>query len=739
MRYADCIISGGATALDRSFTYIVPDELSDLRVGEAVKVPFGRNSVRDAYVLRLTEEVPEGDYKWKKIISRDFHRISLDEKLLKLSLWMKNRYGGGLMASIQTVLPVKEHIQSKSEVWYHFVADDDEKKLIRERAEKRSYHKQLKILDLFENTPVWNGADLSFLEIRRADLLPFLKKSWIKEERRENDRLPELLRRKAVVKTPPVLNDEQETVFSGLKKKLTEGGTALLHGITGSGKTEIYLRLVEEAEKAGKQSIVLIPEISLTYQTVKRFTERFSDRVAILHSKLSDGEKHDQLERARKGELSIMIGPRSALFTPFQNLGLVIIDEEQEDSYRSDKMPCYNALEVAEERMREEGGLLLLGSATPSVRTFERARRGEIAYFSMRKRAVKDSRLAHTEIVDLRKELQHGNRSIFSKKLQSAITERLEKGEQTILFLNRRGFARTVLCRDCGESMKCPHCEVTLTFHLPDKVCCHYCGYEARLPKTCPSCGSRKFAGFGLGTEKVEESLHALWPEARVLRMDADTTKKKGSHEAILQAFEAGEADILIGTQMVVKGHDYPRVTLVGILCADLSLHYEDYLAAERSFQLLCQAAGRAGRGKDAGEVLIQTYEPEHYAIYHAARQDYEAFFEAESKYRAALRYPPYTSMLRIFLRSNDPVRGWKAINDLVEDARGKESLEVLGPSEDAIPKIKDAYRFVCYIKSEHEKQLIALLHSMEEKKKLLKDPVYVQYVLEGSTSSGKE
>ena len=370
----------------------------------------------------------------------------------------------------------------------------------------------------------------------------------------------------------------------------------MLRGVTGSGKTEIYIELIDRVIRQGKQAVVLIPEIALTYQTVLRFYKKFGNRISVIHSRLTNAQKHDQLEKARRGQIDIIIGPRSALFSPFPNLGIVIIDEEHEGTYKNENVPRYHSREVAEERVRMSGGFLVLGSATPSVETCYKAEKGDYQRYDLLKRAA-GAKLPSVEVVDLRAELATGNRSIISRRLDELIRDRLAKKEQIILFINRRGYSSFVSCRSCGTAMKCPHCDVSLKYHKNGKLMCHYCGYEIPMMKNCPSCGSKYIGTFGTGTQKAEEEVSRLYPEARILRMDYDTTREKDGHEKILSAFADHQADILVGTQMIVKGHDFADVTLVGILAADLSLYSGDYLAAERTFQLLTQAAGRAGRG----------------------------------------------------------------------------------------------------------------------------------------------
>ena len=471
------------------------------------------------------------------------------------------------------------------------------------------------------------------------------------------------------------------------------------------------MALIDHVLQQGKQVIVLIPEIALTYQTVSRFYSRFGRRICVMHSRLSAGEKCDQFERARNGETDIMIGARSALFTPFPNLGLIIIDEEHEGAYKSETSPRYHARDVAEKLAALSGAALVMGSATPSVEAYAKAEAGIYRLFTLTKRAKAGSEMAAVEVVDLRKEMETGNKSIFSVRLQELIRDRLEKKEQIMLFINRRGYSSFVSCRSCGEALKCPHCDVSLTLHNHQRLVCHYCGYQIPMPKLCPHCGSPYLAGFGIGTQKIEEMAVQMFPQAKILRMDLDTTSRKGGHEKILSAFAKGKADILIGTQMIVKGHDFPGVTLVGVLAADVSLYAPDFAAAERTFELLVQAAGRAGRGRQAGIALIQTYMPEHYSIQTAAAQDYGAFYRQEMGYRRLMHYPPACHMLCMQVAGENEElmsRIMDAIAGSVQKHFG-EAAEIIGPVPAPVYKVHDIYRKILYMKHENYDILIKI------------------------------
>lgn len=496
----------------------------------------------------------------------------------------------------------------------------------------------------------------------------------------------------------------------------------LLHGVTGSGKTEIYMQLIEHVIMEGKQAIVLVPEISLTPQIMERFISRFGKQVSVTHSRLSLGERLDQWRKARDGEISIIIGPRSALFMPFSNLGVIVMDECHESSYISDVTPKYHTREVARKLSELTGALLVMGSATPDIDSYHRAVTGEFLLLQLKER-TKGSRLPEVFVTDMRKELEDGNRSAFGLPLQQAIRENLEKGQQTMLFLNRRGYSTFVSCRKCGEVLTCPSCNVSYTYHASDKaLVCHYCGKEVPVPKTCPSCGSHYIRYFGTGTQKIEEETRRLFPEASVLRMDADTTTGKNGHARILELFGKGKADILIGTQMIAKGHDFPNVTLVGILAADLSLNLGTYQAAENCFQLITQAAGRAGRGELPGQVFIQTYQPENHAIRMAAAQDYEGFYQEEILLRQAMEYPPFSHIFSVLITGEmeqEVILAAQRLGAFMNHYAERAGCTVVGPAPAPLPKFRGEFRWQIFAKGTDAERLKAfVLYTMEQTKK---------------------
>ena len=510
-----------------------------------------------------------------------------------------------------------------------------------------------------------------------------------------------------VVEKPPVLelNADQQSLVDEFCSDFHAGRRKnyLLRGVTGSGKTEVYIGCIKKVIEDGGQAIVLIPEIGLTYQNVARMKQHFGSRVAVIHSKQSKGEKYQMLMKAGRHEVDVIIGPRSALFTPCDNLKLIIIDEEHDAAYKSDQPPKYHARETAIERARLEGASVILGSATPTIESYALAKLGRYTLWELTDRPC-GMRLPDVSVVDMREEFHMGNRGIISQELKDLMNECLGRNEQVMLFINRRGYNSFVSCRECGEVIKCPKCEVALSLHNNGFMMCHYCGYIEREPKQCPKCKSKMIGGFGAGTEKVEEEINRLFPEARTLRMDKDTTGRKGAHAAILNKFKQHKADVLIGTQMIVKGHDFNNVTLVGIILADMSLFANDFRAGERTFDLITQAAGRAGRGDKDGNVVIQTYQPEHYAIATAAKQDYEEFFNMEMSYRRLLKYPPVYNMMVLLITSEDKDMAYEASKQLATALKklgaGMDKLRIIGPGDASISKINDVYRRVIYIKA---------------------------------------
>ena len=724
--FADVIVDISHKNIDRPFCYRIPDgSENSIKVGTKVRIPFGKgNSERSGYVVALSEIPSDGieESRIKEILGIAEKSFDAEENLIALAAFIREQYGSTMINALKTVLPVKKVIQKKeNRVIVSRVPVLTIEQGITE-AERKNQRAKVRLLrELLGSEKISYSLVTGKLNVSAPTVKSLEKDGFITIEVTKSGELPFGFR--SLTEERPSLSEEQSEIVREIAKDRSNGifGNYYIYGITGSGKTEVYMQLIENCLKEGKEAILLIPEISLTYQNLQRFYRRFGAKVAVMHSKLSDGEKFEQFQKAREGKVSIMIGPRSALFTPFKNLGMIIIDEEHETSYKSETTPKYHAREVAIKLGEIAGASVVMGSATPSLESFYRIKCGELKMFRLSKRLT-GGELPDVHIVDMKEELANGNRTVFSKKLQRLMEDRLERGEQIMLFLNRRGYSGSVLCRECGEVMKCPHCDISLSEHRGGILMCHYCGYTTEAVKKCPKCGSSKIAGFRAGTEQIEESIRKMYPQAVVLRMDADTAKKNEDYEAILSKFAAREADILLGTQMIVKGHDFKGVTLMGILLADMSLGSNDYRAAERTFQLLTQAAGRAGRGEHPGETVIQTYQPEHYAITYAAAQDYDGFYEEEIAYREFMEYPPAGHMLAVQFFGPDWSRLSRLSIGMTEEVKKRlEGFEILGikqigPGKAALGKKQDIYRQVVYYKHPSKEPLIAVKDYMEKR-----------------------
>lgn len=722
--YIDVIVDISVNSLDRIFQYRVPEELLDaVTVGCQVNVPFGSgNRRRQAYVIGVDTVLAYDASKIKDILGVT-KAPAATEQLIALADWMHERYDCTMAQALKTVLPVKKSVKEVKRTAY-FLADREGAQQLLEKSRKSRREKaRVRLLEAMLKEGCMSKETVTgVLQISASTMKSILQTGVIREETSQVYRNP--VRQRLGGWQEVCLNDEQMNAVASIWQNAAicrehwsrEQGMHLLYGITGSGKTEVYMALMEKVLNEGRQIIVLIPEISLTLQTVSRFYARFGSQIAVMNSRLSAGERYDQYMRAKRGEASIMIGPRSALFTPFDRLGLIIIDEEHESAYQSEIVPRYQAAEVAARRAEMSGALVVLGSATPSVAVYQKAREGMIGLHRLTQRARTGSRLPDVKVVDLREEFRMKNRGILSQSLHEAMDACLKRGDQMMLFLNRRGYAGFVSCRSCGYVVKCRHCDVSMTVHHHTLLKCHYCGSEQPMPRVCPSCGSPYIAGFGVGTQKVEEFVQKEFPEARILRMDRDTTSGKDDMGRILQTFSEGGADILIGTQMIVKGHDFANVTLVGILAADLSLFAGDYQSSERTFQLLTQAAGRAGRGDRPGEVIIQTYQPEHYCIQTAAAQDYDSFYSQEIRFRQMLHYPPDRQMMVMLAEGEHDQQTGQAVQKLREIAGEAdfEAVEFIGPSRAGIAKAKDLYRYTMYMKHQDIKELMRLRDFLE-------------------------
>ena len=718
--YANIIIDITHEKLDKIFQYAVPSRLEGaLDAGCEVEVPFGKgNRLTKGYVIGFAEQCDYDPAKIKEIQDISQKGIAIEGKLVALAAWMKDHYGGTMIQALKMVLPIRQQEKEKVKKKLRLLLDETEGREKLEYYLHKNQRARARLLAALLDDPV-----LDYELVNKKLNIPLSVVRALEEQgvaALESERVyRNPVKHREEAPKPITFTEEQQYAVDRFWEDYEKGryGTYLIHGVTGSGKTEVYIEMIRRVVLRGRQAIMLIPEIALTFQTVMRFYRCFGDRVSIMHSRLSVGERYDQMTRAKEGNIDVMIGPRSALFTPFPNLGLVVIDEEHENTYKSEQVPRFHARETAIARAEMEQASVVLGSATPSLEAMYRARAGSYRLLELKNRSGQQE-LAQVHTVDLRKELKDGNRSILSIRLQELMEDRLEKKEQIMLFLNRRGYAGFVSCRECGYVAKCPHCDVSLSSHRNKKLVCHYCGYEEEKSDTCPECGSRHIGEFRAGTQQIEDIVKARFSEARVLRMDMDTTREKDGHEKILAAFANEEADVLVGTQMIVKGHDFPNVTLVGILAADMSLYADDYRAGERTFQLLAQAAGRAGRGQKKGEAVIQTYSPQHYAIVTAAAQDYGAFYEEEIRYRELMGYPPVENLLAVLVSCRDEAlleTGCRYLREYALRVKGREQVELIGPASPGIGKINDIYRKVLYLKTKRYDTLVTMKNRLEQ------------------------
>ena len=721
MIFADIIIDISSEKLDRSFQYRVPEELEkEIKVGMVVSIPFGNgNQLRKGYVTGLTREPKVDPARLKNICGISSAEETTESRLIALAAWMRENYGSTMIQALKTVLPIQEKMKAKEKRYLCLKISREEAEKLLEELEKTRFKARTRLLRELLKEP---RLDVSYASKELGATTSVVKK--MTEQGIISIEYEELLRNsldteKLRLEEELPLTPEQETAVREILREWEKETPrpVLIDGVTGSGKTQVYMKLIETVLDQGQQAIILIPEIALTYQTVRQFYARFGEKVSVINSRQSQGERYDQFKRARRGEVQVMVGPRSALFTPFANLGLIVIDEEHESSYKSENSPRYHARETAVERARLEHARVVLGSATPSLEAYHKAMEGTYGLVKLQSR-YQDRPMPLVSVVDLREELKAGNRSVLSRKLKEAMKDRLEKREQIILFLNRRGYAGFVSCRSCGQVMKCPHCDVSLSEHNNGRLLCHYCGYETVKPQACPVCGSPYIGGFKAGTQQIEKVVKEAFPGVRTLRMDFDTTRTKGSYEKILSAFALHEADVLIGTQMIVKGHDFPDVTLVGIVAADLSLNAEDYRCSERTFQLLCQAVGRGGRGNKPGEAVIQTYHPDHYSIQAAAVQDYEAFYQEEMSYRMLLDYPPASHMMAVLGSCPEEellVQAMHYLELYIHRVYKEKDLHVIGPAYASVGKVKDIYRQVIYLKHEKQETLVRIKDQLEK------------------------
>lgn len=773
---AEVIVDVAAYPVDRPFDYLVPKEMRELiECGSRVKVPFGPRNVL-GFVVALKKETEVPLEKIKQVSQLLDIEPVLTSEMLQLAKWLKNKticfeidalqvmLPSALRAKYEKVVFLQTDIHSLSESLQSLFKHSTKvnykefekqglllllkqaikvKQVVVENVVKQQGHvKEVRKVKIIDNIATLQSIQekISNRAKKQKQLVEWMQKhvgeifdqdTLFTEANTSTSVLQSVIEQGAAVfiqqevyrdpfskdveKTEFLsLTDEQSVALNQIKEAMEthQSQTFLLHGITGSGKTEIYLQAIQQCIKEGKEAIVLVPEISLTPQMTNRFRSRFGELVAVMHSGLSVGEKYDEWRKIHQGKVKVVVGARSAVFAPFNNVGLLILDEEHESTYKQEDSPRYHARDVAIWRSNFYQCPVILGSATPSLESYARAKKNVYTLLTLQERALKQS-LPTVHIVDMREELKKGNRSMFSEKLVEAIQDRLIKKEQMVLFLNRRGYSSFVLCRDCGTVLQCKNCDISLTYHRStEKLKCHYCGFEEHVPRTCPQCQSEHIRFFGTGTQKVEEEIAKLFPEARVLRMDVDTTRQKGAHEQILEAFGEGQADILLGTQMIAKGLDFPNITLVGVLSADTSLHIPDFRSAERTFQLLTQVSGRAGRHEKLGEVVIQSYTPEHYAIELAKEQKYAPFYEREMIMRHQAGYPPYYYLALIQVSHEDLMIASEYAGKAVEWLRTKLSFDVtiIGPTASSISRVQNRYRYQCLIKYKIEPNLIPTL-----------------------------
>ena len=723
---AEVIINRGAKKLNRTFDYNIPKELEELiLVGSKVLVPFGNSGkLTEAFVVGLKET---SDFEVKDIAKLE---ENLSNKQIALAKWMAKRYFCNVSDCIKLMLTPgtrnknkEKRIQDKTINCVYLKKDIEEIEFEIEIGKLKS-EKQKRVLNFIKDNEGATVPEIEmFTDCARGIVNTLVKNGYLEIVEKKVERNP-LLGRDCEKTYKLKLTEEQEIAYKSVEEAIDkeEYKQFLLYGVTGSGKTEVYLQLIEKVLNIGKNAIVLVPEISLTPQMLDRFISRFGkDEIAILHSKLSIGERHDEWERIREKKARIVIGARSAIFAPIENIGIIIIDEEHDSSYKSETNPRYNAKEIAKVLAKENQAPLVLGSATPDMTTFYNATNEDvfgntkIQLLTLTKRANQSS-LPKVEIIDLKQELANGNRSMLSMELYNSIEENLKQKRQTILFLNRRGYSTFIMCRNCGYTVKCPNCNISMTYHSYEKkLKCHYCGHEENIVTVCPECHSDKIRYFGTGTQKLEQEIHKQFPEASTIRMDIDTVTKKNSHEVILNTFRNQNIDILIGTQMVVKGHHFPNVTLVGVIAADSSLNIDDYRANERTFQILTQVAGRAGRENLPGKVVIQTYNPDNFSIICAQKQNYDLFYETEIALREQLKYPPFCDIILIGLNSYQEAEIKNVsskIYQYLEQRLNKEEFKVLRPMPCPIDKIQNRYRWRIIIKGKMTEEANEILNA---------------------------
>ena len=705
--YADVLIEYSAKSIDKSFTYIIPQDLKDIiKVGMKVIVPFNNKKIY-GFITNI-KDIYEEEYELKSIDSIVDINFVLNDELMELGKYLQERTLCTKIVAYQTMLPssmkVKEQKSNYSKYLYYIELNKsiDEIDEYINKYSRRKKHKE--ILDsLREGRSLKSNFDSKYVnDLLKEDLIKLSKEQIYR------------INKNKIIEDNIDLNDDQKNAIN--KVNLNEYKVHLLHGVTGSGKTEVYMNLIKNVVKLNRCAIMLVPEISLTAQVVNKFYDRFGNDVAIFHSGLSEGERYDEYLKMLRGEVHIIVGTRSAIFMPIKNLGIVIIDEEHSDTYKQDSNPRYSAIDMAEFRCKLNNIPLVLGSATPSLESMARALKGVYKYIEMPNR-VGNAKLPNITIVDMREEIKRRN-SIFSDTLKFKLSTRLEKGEQSILLLNRRGYSTVISCKNCGYTYKCPHCDITLTYHKSsNNLRCHYCGYTIIKSDTCPECKNNSLGEHGLGTEKLELELNKILPNARIIRMDADTTRNKGAHEDIINKFRKHEYDILLGTQMISKGLDFPLVTLVGVINADATLNIPDFRSGERTYSLLSQVAGRAGRSDLLGEVIIQTYDPDNYTLNCVCKNNYMDFYNYEMGNRKKLDYPPYYYLTSIKIASKDYDIASKEINKvrIFLEKKLSDNVIILGPTTANVFKINNVYRFQIIVKYKREPNLFNVLKELDE------------------------
>ena len=719
------IINSTVKVLNKVFDYFVPEKLEKIiKIGDRIRIPFGKGeTLKEGFVFEIKEESKFAN-KYVYSIEKD----GLSEERMILAKLMSRMYFCNIFDCIKLMLPpgtttniIENRVKDKVGNFVYLNKDVED---IEEDIENGTIKspKQIRVLEFLKENDGVFISDLEIIaDVSRAIIKTLEKNNYVYLAEESIERNPFAL--KEVPRDSKLeLTYEQQIAFNEVNKKIENSkfDEFLLYGVTGSGKTEVYLQLIESALKKGKTAIMLVPEISLTPQMVNRFLARFGNCISVLHSKLSIGERYDAFQKIKKGESKIIIGARSAIFAPTENVGILIIDEEHDMSYKSDMTPKYNAKDIARYICKKNNAPLLLGSATPDVNTFHNTETGKIKLLKLTKRA-NNSNLPSVEIVDLREELAKGNKSMISEKLKNYIEENIKNKRQTILFLNRRGFSTFVMCRDCGFTAKCKNCNITLTYHKNrNKLKCHYCGFETNNIITCPVCKSKNIKYFGAGTQKLEEEIKKIFPEVTTIRMDVDTVTKKNSHEQILEKFKNENIDILIGTQMVVKGHHFPNVTLVGVIAADSSLNIEDYRAGERTFQILTQVAGRAGRENLPGKVVVQTYNKDNYSIEYAKKQNYDLFYRSEIIMRKTLNYPPFCDIIQFSINAKtetDVIKVSKYIYaELKKEFESiKNNVIIYEPVPAPIDRIKNKYRWRILLKCRFNNNIINMINNIIE------------------------